>query len=66
MKVVPYAFTVGNLMYVMLCTRPNICFFIGIVSRYLSNPSIKHWTTVKHIDSFPIGVSTDSCSLNGP
>ena len=31
---VPYASAVGSLMYVMLCTRPNICFAIGMVSRY--------------------------------
>ena len=37
MQVVPYAFAVGNLMYVMLCTKSNICFVIGMVSRYQSN-----------------------------
>ena len=38
MKMVPYASTVGSLMYVMLCTRPDICHSVGIVSRYWSNP----------------------------
>ena len=33
MKAVPYASIVGNLMYMMLCTRLNICFTIGMVSR---------------------------------
>ena len=33
----------------MLCTRPDICFAIGMVSRYQSNPGPEHWTTVKHI-----------------
>ena len=33
MKTVPYASAVGSLMYVMLCTRPDICYSIGIVSR---------------------------------
>ena len=47
-KGIPYASAVGSLMYVMLCTRPDICFVIGIVSRYQSNPGPKHWTTVKH------------------
>ena len=36
MKAVPYALIVGSLMYVMLCTRLNICFTIGMVSRYQS------------------------------
>ena len=46
---ISYASAMGSLMYAMLCTRPNICFVIGIVSRYQSNPRPEHWTTVKHI-----------------
>ena len=49
MQSVPYASTVGSLMYVMLCTRPNICFEVGMVSKYQSSPGPEHWTTVKHI-----------------
>ena len=36
-------------MYVMLCTRPVICYSVGILSRYQSNPGREHWTVVKHI-----------------
>ena len=46
---VPYASAVGSLIYAMLCTRPDICFTVGMVSRYQSNPGSKHWTAVKHI-----------------
>ena len=49
MRRVPYAEAVGSLMYVMLCTRPDICFAVGMVSRYQSNPGPEHWTAVKHI-----------------
>ncbi|KAH9725006.1 Integrase catalytic domain-containing protein [Citrus sinensis] len=49
MRRVPYAETVGSLMYAMLCTRPDICFAVGMVSRYQSNPGPEHWTAVKHI-----------------
>ena len=49
MRRVPYASTVGSLMYAMLCTRPDICYAIGIVSRYQSNPGLAHWISVKHI-----------------
>ena len=49
MKAVPYASAVGSLMYAMLCTRPDICFAVGMVSRYQSNPGQVHWTAVKHI-----------------
>ena len=49
MKLVPYAFVVGSLLYAMLCTRLDICFKVGMVSRYQSNLGPKHWTAVKHI-----------------
>ena len=49
MKTVPYASAVGSLMYAMLCTNPDICFAVGMVSRYQSNPGREHWTAVKHI-----------------
>ena len=42
MKTVPYASTVGSLMYAMLCTKLDICFAIRMVSRYQPNPSIEH------------------------
>ena len=33
----------------MLCTRPDICFAVGMVSHYQSNPRLDHWVAVKHI-----------------
>ncbi|KAL4038590.1 hypothetical protein IC575_002212 [Cucumis melo] len=49
MRHIPYVSAVGSLMYVMLCTRPDICYAVGIVSRYQSNPGLDHWTAVKII-----------------
>ena len=49
MKCVPYASAVGSLMYAMLCTRPDICFAVGVASRYQSNPGLDHWVAVKTI-----------------
>ena len=46
---VPYASAVGSLMYAMLCTRLDIRYSVGMVSRYQSNPEPKHWQVVKHI-----------------
>ena len=39
---VPYTSAVNSLMYAMMCTRPNICYAVGLVNRYQSNPSQKH------------------------
>ena len=36
-------------MYAMLCTRPDICYVVGLVSRYQSNPGEAHWKAVKSI-----------------
>ncbi|MCQ7016867.1 DDE-type integrase/transposase/recombinase, partial [Clostridioides difficile] len=49
MMTIPYASAVGSLMYAMLCTRPDICYAVGMVARYQSNPGQGHWTAVKHI-----------------
>ena len=49
MRGIPYASAVESLMYAMLCTRPDICFVVGMVSRYQSDPGEEHWIAVKHI-----------------
>ncbi|TYK09668.1 gag/pol protein [Cucumis melo var. makuwa] len=40
MSNIPYASAIGSLMYAMLCTRPDIFYSVGIVSRYQSNPDM--------------------------
>ena len=40
---------VGSIMYVMVCTRPDISHAINIVSRYMDNPGKAHWQAVKLI-----------------
>ena len=49
MQTIPYASTVGSLLYAMLCTKLDICFEEGMVSRYQSNPGPKYWIVVKHM-----------------
>ena len=49
MSRIPFASVVGSLMYAMLCTRPDICYVVGIVSRYQSDLGEEHWIVVKHI-----------------
>ena len=52
MSRIPFASVVGSLMYAMLCTRSDICYVVGIVSRYQSNPGEEHWIVVKHIHKY--------------
>ncbi|KAK4384006.1 Retrovirus-related Pol polyprotein from transposon TNT 1-94 [Sesamum angolense] len=44
-----YASVVGSLMYAIMCTRPDLCFAVGMVSMYQSNPGPDHWVAVKRI-----------------
>ena len=57
MSKVPYASTISSLMYTMMYTRPNICYVVGLISRYQSNPGQKHWMTVKRILIYLKGTS---------
>ena len=49
MAKVPYLSAVGSLMCAMICTRPDIAYAVGVVSRYMPNPGKKHWEAVKGI-----------------
>ena len=42
MSKVSYASAIGNLMYVMVCTRPDIAHAVGIVSKFMSRPRKQH------------------------
>ena len=52
MSKVTYSNFVGSLMYAMMCTRPDICHVVGLISRFQYNPSLKHWMVVKRIMRF--------------
>ena len=49
MSKVPYSSAIGSLMYAMMCTCPDICYVVGLATRFQSNPCIKHWMTVNRI-----------------
>ncbi|KAG8496175.1 hypothetical protein CXB51_009000 [Gossypium anomalum] len=44
-----YASLIGCLMYIMTCTRPDIAYAIGKLSRYTSNPSSLHWQALNRV-----------------
>ena len=49
MSRIPYASAVGSIMYAMTCTRPDVAYSLGVVSRYQSDPGEAHWRVVKTI-----------------
>jgi hypothetical protein len=49
MSRVPYVNVVGSLMYVMVCTRPNISNAVGFSSMCMSKLGKDNWTSVKRV-----------------
>ena len=37
MDKIPYALTIGSIMYVMFCTKPLVAYALNITNRYLTN-----------------------------
>jgi hypothetical protein len=44
-----YRELVGRLIYVSKCTRPDICFAVGLLARFMQDPSAKHWQWGKRV-----------------
>ena len=42
MNCIPYALTVGSIMYAMLCTRLDVAYALGVTSRFQANPKKYH------------------------
>ena len=49
MSKIPYASSIGSIMYAMICTRPYVAYVLSMMSRYQSDPCESHWKTVKNI-----------------
>ena len=65
MEKVPYASAIGSLMYVMVCTRPDIAQVVGAVSRYMNNPGKLHWEAVKWILRYLRGTMSKALCFKG-
>ena len=53
----PYSNVVDCMMYVMIATRPNIAYGVGLVSRFMSYLSKDHWHCVKWLLRYLNGYS---------
>jgi hypothetical protein len=65
MSRVPYSSVVGSLVYVMVCTILDIAHAVGLMSRYMNNPSKEHWEVVKWILRYLRGTSTHALCFGG-
>ncbi|XP_075666807.1 secreted RxLR effector protein 161-like [Castanea sativa] len=57
-----YAQIIGSLMFLTNCTRLDITYVVGRLSRYIHNPSIEHWDAISKLlgylkETFDFGLS---------
>jgi hypothetical protein len=65
MSHVPYASAVGNLMYEMVCTRPDIAHAVGVLIRYMSKLGNDHYTIVKRVFRYLLGTTSYGLCYQG-
>ena len=60
-----YASVVESLIFVMICTRPDIAQAMGIVSWFMANLGRGHWNIVKMILRYIKGTSNVALCFGG-
>ena len=65
MRDIPYKELVGSLLYASVTTRPDIAYAVNQVSRFMSNPGMKHWQACKRILRYLKGATKTGLVLNG-
>ena len=65
MKAIPYRELVGSLQQLATHTRPDICYEVSTLSRFLKNPGINHWTALKQLLKYLKYTSAVSLTLGG-
>lgn len=60
-----YSALIGSLMYLSICTRPDISQAVGALARYMANPTVTHWQAAKGVLRYLSGTA-DYCITYGP
>ena len=54
----PYRSLVGELLYLSVCTRPDIAYAVGFLSKFLDKAGEAHWAAAIRVLAYLKGTST--------
>lgn len=60
-----YSQLIGSLMYLSICTRPDISQAVGALARYMANPTISHWQAAKGVLRYIAGTANHGITFGG-
>ena len=49
MKSLPYRQILGSIRYLVSCTRLDLSYCVGFLSRFMQNPELAHWQALKRV-----------------
>lgn len=61
----PYSQLIGSLLWVAQCTRPDISFAVSLLSQFLRDPSVTHWTAALRVLQYLISTKDLRLRLGG-
>ena len=53
----------GSLMWLVVCSKPEICNATGVVARHVDNPSERHWQAVLQIIKYALETKDQSLTF---
>jgi hypothetical protein len=58
-----YGSLIGALLFLAVCSRPDISFAVGVLSKFVSNPTKEHWQSAVNLVSYLKGTKTKGIVL---
>ena len=49
MRGIPYKELVGSLIYLVICTRPDLAVIVSLLSQFMGNLRKQHWAAAEHV-----------------